>query len=55
MGAEFVEHIAVAKKLETTIYFAHPYYSWEKGSIENDNKLIRQYVKKESNLNDYSK
>ena len=28
------------------IYFAHPYSSWEKGSIENANKLIRQYVKK---------
>lgn len=54
-GAEFDEHIAIAKKLETTIYFAHPYCSWEKGSIENANKLIRQYVKKESNLNDYSK
>lgn len=54
-GAEFAEHIAIAKKLETTIYFAHPYCSWEKGSIENANKLIRQYVKKESNLNDYSR
>lgn len=54
-GAEFAEHIAIAKQLETTIYFAHPYCSWEKGSIENANKLIRQYVKKESNLNDYSK
>ena len=55
MGAEFVEHIAIAKKLETTIYFAHPYCSWEKGSIENSNKLIRQYVKKGTDLNDYTK
>lgn len=54
-GAEFAEHIAIANKLETSIYFAHAYSSWEKGSIENANKLIRQYVKKESNLNDYSK
>ncbi len=30
-GAEFAEHIAIAKKLETTIYFALPYFSWEKG------------------------
>ena len=42
-------------KRQTTICFAHPYCSWEKGSIENSNKLIRQYVKKESNLNNYSK
>jgi IS30 family transposase len=54
-GAEFAENIAIAKKLETTIYFARPYCSWEKGAIENANKLIRQYVKKESNLNYYSR
>lgn len=54
-GTEFAEHIAIAKKLETSIYFAHPYSSWEKGSIENANKLIRQYVKKGTDLNDYTK
>ena len=37
------------------IYFAHPYSSWEKGSIENANKLIRQYVKKGTDQNDYTK
>ena len=36
------------------VYFVHPYCSWEKGSIEHANKLIRQYVKKDSNLNDYT-
>ena len=54
-GAEFAEHIAIAKKLETSIYFTHPYRSWEKGSIENANKLIRQSVKKGSDLKDYTK
>ena len=43
------------KKIKTAIYFAHPYCSWEKGSIDHANKLIRQYVKKEDDLNIYIK
>jgi IS30 family transposase len=53
-GAEFAEHLEINKKIKSIIYFAHPYCSWEKGSIENANKLIRQYIPKDSNLNDYS-
>ena len=53
-GAEFAEYLAIKKKIKAEIYFAHPYCSWEKGAIEHANKLIRQYVKKESNLNDYT-
>ncbi len=53
-GPEFAYHQEINKKLKTTVYFTHPYCSWEKGAIEHANKLIRQYIKKESNLNDYS-
>jgi len=53
-GPEFAEHLEINKKLKTTVYFAHPYCSWEKGAIEHANKLIRQYIKKETNLNDFS-
>lgn len=53
-GSEFAEHLLISEKIDTKVYFAHPYCSWEKGSIENANKLIRQYIKKESNLNNYS-
>lgn len=28
------------------IFFTHPYCSWEKGQVENMNKLIKQYVTK---------
>jgi len=45
-GLEFAEHQAIAKKLETKIFFTHPYCSWEKGQVENMNKLIRQYIPK---------
>lgn len=45
-GLEFAEHKKVSKKFNADIYFAHPYCSWEKGQIENMNKLIRQYYRK---------
>jgi IS30 family transposase len=54
-GPEFAQHLQISKKIKTAIYFAHPYCSWEKGSIEHANKLIRQYVKKEDDLNIYTK
>jgi len=45
-GLEFAEHKTIAQKLETKIFFTHPYCSWEKGQVENMNKLIRQYIPK---------
>lgn len=45
-GSEFAEHLKIAKRLKTKIFFAHPYSSWEKGCIEYHNKLIRQYIPK---------
>lgn len=45
-GSEFAEHLMIAKRLKTKIFFAHPYSSWEKGCIEYHNKLIRQYIHK---------
>ena len=50
-GTEFADHKSIAKKLNTTIYFAHPYSSWEKGQIEYSNKLLRQYIPKQSIIN----
>lgn len=45
-GTEFSEHKYIAKMLHTTVFFADPYASWQKGAIENANKLIRQYIPK---------
>lgn len=53
-GPEFAEHLQITNKLKTPIYFAHPYCSWEKGAIEHANKLIRQFIPKESDLTKYS-
>lgn len=45
-GLEFTAHKIIAKKPDTTVYFADSYASWQKGAIENANKLIRQYIPK---------
>lgn len=50
-GSEFAEHLLIAKRLKTKVFFAHPYSSWEKGCIEYHNKLIRQYIPKGTDFN----
>tara|TARA_B110000238_G_scaffold1371_1_gene1267 strand:- start:816 stop:1109 length:294 start_codon:yes stop_codon:yes gene_type:complete len=45
-GKEFAEHQTLAKKSYIDYYFAHPYHSWKRGSNENLNELIRQYIPK---------
>ena len=49
-GKEFALHQSIAKALSTDVYFAHPYSSWERGTNENTNGLIRQYFPKNRNL-----
>jgi hypothetical protein len=49
-GREFADHEGMAADLETRIYFAHPYASWERGLNENTNGLIRQYFPKHRDL-----
>ncbi len=53
-GKEFFHHQYIASKLSTQIYFMDPYSSWQKGCIENTNKLIRQYIPKSAPLNTFS-
>lgn len=45
-GTGFCNRKAIAMGLNTTVYFTGPYSSWQKGSIENVNGLIRQYIPK---------
>jgi IS30 family transposase len=54
-GTEFAAHEKIAKALDTKVYFTNPYCSWEKGLIEYTNKLIRQYIPKKSNFDNYSR
>jgi len=45
-GKEFAHHEVIARSLNCDFYFAHPYSSWERGTNENTNGLIRQYFPK---------
>lgn len=45
-GKEFARYEEMSKALEAEFYFAHPYSSWERGTNENMNGLIRQYFPK---------
>ena len=49
-GREFAYHVEIAEALDTKVYFAHLYSSWERGANENSNGLLRQYVPKGTDL-----
>ena len=49
-GGEFCQHETVAEQLDADVYFANPYASWERGLNENFNGLLRQYVRKGTDL-----
>lgn len=49
-GKEFAAHEEIGEALNAKTYFAHPYASWERGTNENTNGLIRQYIPKGSDI-----
>lgn len=51
----FRHHQKLARLLGIQIYFCHPYHSWEKGSIENVNGVIRRTIPKGSDISHYSR
>jgi len=45
-GKEFSEHDQLAERSKIAVYFAEPYKSWQRGSNENTNGLLRQFFPK---------
>ena len=59
-GVEFLDQKGIENSClvkgqkRTTCYYAHPYSSWERGSNENANRLIRRFIPKGNNIDKYS-
>jgi transposase, IS30 family len=49
-GTEFHHYQQIEARTKAVFYFARPYHSWERGSNENANGLIRQYLPKGTSM-----
>lgn len=53
-GTEFTNHEEVTRETNVKVYFADPYSSWQRGSNENANGLLRGYLPKRTNIDNLS-
>ena len=53
-GSDFAAHEWIMDKLGVAVFFTDAYCSWQKGTVENANKLIRKYIPKKANFDEFS-
>ena len=53
-GSEFADLAELENNTTTKVYFAHPYSSWERGSNERHNGLLRRMVPKGKRIDKYT-
>ena len=51
-GTENIEHEKISQALDLSVFFCHAYHSWEKGSNENLNGLVRKYLPRRTDLSE---
>ena len=49
-GTEGAQHTKIKKEYDVDTYFCDPFASWQKGGVENANKLIRYYLPRSTDL-----
>lgn len=49
-GVENTQHTILRERTRVETYFCDPYKSWQKGSVENVNKLLRRYLPRHTDL-----
>lgn len=50
-GSEFLDSEGIKKAAKCDgVYYAHPYSSWERGSNENGNRILRRFVPKGTDI-----
>lgn len=53
-GSEFSELGSIEEIVDTKVYFTHPYSSWERGTNERHNGLIRRFIPKGRSISEFS-
>lgn len=53
-GKEFSCYSILEEDLDIDVYFADPYSSWQRGSNENGNGLLREFFPKKTNFDEVS-
>lgn len=54
LNPDLLEQSCLTKQRRTVVFFCHPYSSWERGSNENANSLIRRFIPKGTDIGKYS-